>query len=209
MLALGLCVMPVGVYAFLDDAKVSKIDEELSQIPQVPLGNVTEALGTTLSVAMTKIDRRPLATLEPYVKRLQSRLRSQIKPKLCWEKFVDETGSELVNRSTTMFVDGTELGGSPSRVGHIASEYAMSVSLLRARRHVTALPFAYLTIPLHGAMTALLVFVSEIMSSFNDKLASTAADLESQSAGAAAMVPSLPVFHSNDLTQISVLTMGR
>ena len=40
--------MPVGVYAFLDDAKVSKIDEELSKFLR-SLGNVTEALGTTLS----------------------------------------------------------------------------------------------------------------------------------------------------------------
>ena len=88
LLALGLCVMPVGIYAYIDDAKVSRIDEELSKFLR-SLGNVTEALGATLSVAMTKIDRRSLATLEPYVKRLQSRLRSQIKPKLCWDKFVD------------------------------------------------------------------------------------------------------------------------
>ena len=129
-----------------------------------------DALGITLTAAMAKIDRRSLGCLEPYIKRLQSRLSTRITPNLCWDRFMDETGSELVHRSTRMFVDGTSLGGSPEKVGHIASDYAMSIALLRAKRNVTATPFAYLTIPLHGAMSALLVFVLEIMIAFNTKL---------------------------------------
>ena len=206
-LVMGFSLMPAGVYAFMDDNKVSKLDQEMSKFLR-SLGNLSESLGTTLSSAMTKIDRRSLGTLEPYIKRLQSRLRSQITPKVCWDRFTDETGSELVRRSTNMLVDGTSLGGSPEKVGHIASDYAMSIALLRAKRHVTATPFAYLTIPLHGAMSALLVFVLEIMTAFNYKLEAAGNELASQGGNAATNMPDLPVSQSKDMSQTALLTMG-
>ena len=206
-LVLGFFLMPAGIFAFKDDMKVTRIDQELSKFLR-SLGNVSESLGSTLSHAMTKIDRRSMGVLEPYVLRLQRRLKSQISPKVCWDRFMDETGSELVHRSTTMFVDGTSLGGSPEKVGSIASDYAMSIALLRARRHVTALPFAYLTIPLHGAMSALLIFVLELMTAFNQKLATASAELVEQSADAAARVPNLHIFATKDMSQTALLTMG-
>ena len=207
LLTMGFFLMPVGIYASLDDSKVDSIDQEVSKFLRA-LGSVSESLGTTLSMAMRKLDRRSLGNLEPYIKRLQARLGNQINPKLCWKKFVDETGSELVFRSTSMFVDGIDLGGSPTKVGHIASDYAMDMALLRARRKVTAIPFAYLAIPLHGAMSALLIFVLEIMIVFNGKLNETANEMGGQSAGAAALLPTLPVFQTKDLDQISALTLG-
>ena len=206
-LAIGICLLPAGIYAFRDDNKVSKIDEELSKFVRA-LGNVSLSLGTTLSASLAKMDRRSLGTLEPYIKRLQSRLRSQISPRLCWDRFVDETGSELVNRTTRMFVDGSTLGGSPEVVGQISSDYALSIALLRAKRKVTALPFAYLTVPLHGAMSALLIFVMEIMTSFNEKLVVATAELTSQSGSATIQVPNLPVFQPKDMTQTQMLTLA-
>ena len=111
-LIFGLSLLPAGLYAFIDDSKVSQLDQEIATFLR-SLGNVADALGTTLTAAMTKIDRRSLGCLEPYIKRLQSRLSSRITPNLCWDRFMDETGSELVHRSTRMFVDGTSLGGEP------------------------------------------------------------------------------------------------
>ena len=204
ILVVGISLLPAGIFAYMDDNKVSKLDAELDKFIR-SLGNVSGALGTTLTNAMYKLDRRSMGALEPYIRRLQSRLRSQLTPKFCWDRFIDETGSELVHRSTTMFVDGTSMGGSPERVGRIASDYALNMALLRAKRHVTALPFAYLTIPLHGAMTALLIFVLGIMNSFNDKLLEARLEL---SADAIVQLPTLPVFQTKDLTQTTVLTLG-
>ena len=108
-----------------------------------------------------------------------------------------------------MFVDGTSLGGSPERVGEISSNYALNMALLRAKRQVTALPFAYLVIPLHGAMTALLIFVLEIMSSFNDRLGLATSELAAQSSGKAAFsMPALPIFQHQDLELMSKLVLG-
>ena len=203
-LVIGFSLIPAGIYAYIDHENVTRIDEELDKFLR-SLGNVAESLGTTLTAAMERVDRRSLRALEPYVMRLQSRLRSRLTPKVCWDRFVDETGSELVNRSTQMFVDGTGMGGSPQRVSDVASDFALTVSLLRAKRHVTALPFAYLTIPLHGAMTALLVFVLEIMKTFNNKLLEASAELSSQ---AALNIPDLPAFHPKEMGQTEALTLG-
>ena len=204
MLIFGVCLIPAGIFAYRDDAQVNTLDKELSNFVR-SLGNVAEALGSTLTVAVNTIDRRSLGSMEPYIRRLQIRLNKRLSPQVCWRKFNDEIGSELVFRTMNMFVDGVSLGGSPGKVGAVASEYSMNVALLRAKRYVIALPFSFLTIPLHGAMTALLIFVLEIMSSFSNQIQLSSSEL---GAGSAALVPSLPVFQGWDMGQISVLTMA-
>lgn len=166
LILLGFALLPTGVFAWIDDSKVDKLDQETSMFIRA-LGNVAASLGSTVSIALSKIDRKSMGNLEPYIQRLQVRLGSNIKPELCWDAFRDEVGAELMNRTTNMFVDGINLGGSADKVGNIAAEFSMDAALMRARRTVSATPFAYLTIPLHFAMTGLMTFILEIMKSFN------------------------------------------
>ena len=204
---LGLCLLPPGIMAFLDNGKVSKRDQELAPFLR-SLGNVTASLGTTVSASLEKIDRRSLGTLEPTIKRLQIRLRNKVSPEKSWDAFRDEAGTELISRGTRIFVDGVSLGGPPDRVGAIAAEYAMDSALMRARRSVAAAPFAFLIVPLHFAMTALMVFVLEIMRACNTRIAMASDQLASQSDGnGLAMLPDLPVFQPQDVTMLSYLTL--
>ncbi|MCI0792541.1 MAG: hypothetical protein J4O03_03660, partial [Chloroflexi bacterium] len=197
---------PPGLLAWLDSARVNKVDQEVAPFIR-SLGNVTAALGTTLSGSLAKIDRRSLGTLEPYIRRLQVRLNSKISPEKSWDAFRDEVGSQLMNRTTRMFVDGVALGGPPDRVGAIASEYAMDSAMMRARRVVSAAPFAFLTIPLHFAMTGLMVFVLEIMKAFNVRIGLAVLDLESNSGGVGiGAAATLPVFQQQDLGLLSNMT---
>ena len=178
---------------------MSKRDQELAPFLR-SLGNVTASLGTTISASLEKIDRRSLGTLEPTIKRLQVRLRNHVSPEKSWDAFRDEAGTELISRATRIFVDGVSLGGPPERVGAIAAEYAMDAALMRARRSVAAAPFAFLVVPLHFAMTALMVFVLEIMRAFNTRIAMASTELESQSGGSGlSMLPDLPVFQPHDV----------
>ncbi|MCI0879021.1 MAG: hypothetical protein J4N78_09085 [Chloroflexi bacterium] len=206
LIAVGLAFAPPGLLAWLDSARVNKVDQEVAPFIR-SLGNVTAALGTTLSGSLAKIDRRSLGTLEPYIRRLQVRLNSKISPEKSWDAFRDEVGSQLMNRTTRMFVDGVALGGPPDRVGAIASEYAMDSAMMRARRVVSAAPFAFLTIPLHFAMTGLMVFVLEIMKAFNVRIGLAVLDLESNSGGAGiGAAATLPVFQQQDLGLLSNMT---
>ena len=206
-LVLGICLLPAGIYSFMDDVKVTAIDDEIDRFFR-SLGAVAESLGTTVSGGLYKLDRRSLVALEPYIRRLQARLQSNIRPDVCWDRFKEETGSELVNRSTSMFLNGTSVGGGPSKVGDIAADYAMNVALLRRQRGVASLLFAYLTIPLQGAMTALLVFVLEIMTSFNNKISLATSDIVDSGGAAAAQIPNLPVFQPKDMGTTTLITLA-
>ena len=204
---LGVSMLPAGIMAKQDNGKVNNQDQEIASFLR-SLGNVAASLGTSMSAAMDKIDRRSLGTLEPAIRRLQIRLRRQIDPDRSWDAFRDEVGSELVHRSTRMFVDGVTLGGPPDRVAAIAAEYAMDSALMRARRNVSAAPFAFLVIPLHFAMTGLMVFVHEIIKAFNVRITEASETLQAQSGGSGLdMLPSLPVFQTQDISMLSNLTM--
>ncbi len=139
LILFGISLLPCGVMAWLDNAKVNNRDQEVAPFLR-SLGNVTASLGTTVAAALDKIDRRALGTLDPTIRHLQIRLRKRISPERSWDAFRDEAGSELVSRATRMFVDGVALGGPPERVGAISAEFGMDAALMRARRAVAAPP---------------------------------------------------------------------
>jgi archaeal flagellar protein FlaJ len=95
LLIIGFFLLPTGVMAWLDDRKIDKLDPETSTFIRA-LGNVSASLGSTVAAALAKIDRRSMSNLEPYIQRLQVRLRSHIKPEICWDAFRDEVGAELM-----------------------------------------------------------------------------------------------------------------
>lgn len=206
-LAFGGALLPSGVLAFLDDMAVNKLDQEVAAFVRT-LGNIAGSLGSTLSVAVNRLDRRSMGHLEPYVHHLQKRLNSGLSPAICWDHFRDDVGSELVNRTTRMLVDGVELGGSPDRVGEIASEYGLTIALLRAKRDVASSTFAYLAVPLHAALISLLAFILEVMRAFSIRLAMALGEMRDKVSGETAMrIPSLPMFESRDLEYIGNITM--
>ena len=207
LLIFGFSLLPAGIMAMRDNAKVNNRDQEAATFLRSP-GNVTTSMGSTTSAALEKIDRRSLGALEPTIRRLQTRLKKQMNPEKSWEAFRDEAGSLLISRSTRMFVDGVQLGGPPERVGSIAAEYSMDAALMRARRSVSAAPFAFLVVPLHFAMTALMVFVLEIMKAFNSRISEASATLEAQSEGSGlALSPELPVFQAQNISMLANLTL--
>ena len=97
------------------------------------------------------------------MKRLHVRLRSGIRPDLCWDRFVAETGSELVDRSVGTFWDTMKLGGDPDAIGYLSSLFALKISLLRENRKLVSQTFMYLMVPLHAVLIAILLFVTEVM----------------------------------------------
>ena len=87
-------------------------------------GGTTWAVGTTRTEALGKVDKRSMGSLKPEVTRLRNSLIAGIDPDLCWRRLVDETGSELVNRTIEMFYKSISMGGEPGRVGSSSAYYA-------------------------------------------------------------------------------------
>ena len=165
LIGAGAVIFPVGFLATRDDKNVTRKDDDIATVVRV-LGGVASAMSTTVADALGRIDRRSMGSLTPEVDRLRMRLKAGIDPSLCWETLVDETGSELVERTVHMFWDPINAGGEPGKVGEAAAFFCSRIAFLRASRQLVAATFSWLALPLHVALVALLEFILEIMGLF-------------------------------------------
>ncbi len=165
-LILAIFLFVPGFIITRDDKRIGKLDADIPTVVRV-LGGVTSAIGTTVTQALGQIDRRSMGSLTPEIDRLHLRLLAGIEPEMCWDRFVDETGSELVDRTKNMFWDALNLGADAGRAGTASALFSSNIAFLRANRDMVATTFRYLIMPLHGAMIALLLFIPEIMKLFS------------------------------------------
>jgi len=165
LLVVAALVFPVGFIMARDDKKINKRDSEVGVFLR-SLGGVCAALGTTVGAALSRLDLGSINTLRSTVRRLRTRISTGIRPKLCWKKFIDETGSELTNRSVGMFYDTIDLGGAAGQAGYQASLFASKIALLRARRKTVSSPFRWLCLAMHTSIVVLLIFITEVIMAF-------------------------------------------
>jgi flagellar protein FlaJ len=168
-LVFGLAILPAGFYAWKDNETVARYDSEIQTFIR-SVGEIAGATGSTLTESIRRFDARSLPNLEPHINRLHTRLAASLPTANCWERFRAETGSELVNRSTIMLVDGAERGGRADKVGEIAGDFSLKISQLRATRNLAASTFSYLSFPMHATIVFILVFVFQIVAVFSNKL---------------------------------------
>ena len=172
----GLVFFP-GIVIRVDEKLITHKDDDIPTVVRV-LGRVTSATGSTVADSLGKVDRRSMGDLAPEVTRLHHRLRAGIDPNLCWSTLVDETGSELVERTVQMFWDSISVGGEPGEVGGASAFFSSKIVYLRATRQLVATTFQYLVVPLHIALVGLLTFVEAIMAAFSSGIALSAGSLE-------------------------------
>ena len=182
LVVFALFLFPAGHFGRRDSSKMKEIDQEVATFIR-SLGAIAGATKSTLGAALGHMDLRSLGSLAPHVERLHTRVVSQLPMGLSWRRFQAETGNELLRRSSEMLIDGVELGGRPEEIGEIASSYATAVSELREMRVLTSSSFSFLVIPMHAAMTGLLLFILAIITGFNDKLTEVAAELVADGQG--------------------------
>ncbi|MHC1635616.1 MAG: archaellar assembly protein FlaJ [Candidatus Methanospirareceae archaeon] len=187
-LALSAFLAPVGIVGMIDSKNIEKADEDISPFLK-SLGSTAGTTGTTLTKALEKLDKKAVGSLEEKVRRLYKRLRSEVDPKICWYNFIGETGSELINRSTRVFLDAIDLGGDPTKIGETVSKSSLGISLLRAKRKLVSKGFMNLLIPLHASMCGVLIFIYRVMFSFNNAIAEMVKKHLTEVGGAAGNLP--------------------
>ena len=170
MIAAAAFVAPIGVMAVIDDGKVTGRDYDFPSFAKT-LGSLAGTMGINPNIAMNYLDRETVGSLEPLVNTLHKSLSLELSPSLCWERFIRDSGSELMNRCTRIFNDAINLGGDPAEIGKIVSSSSLAIVLLRMKRKPVSANFAGLVILLHTAMSALLIFIIEIIVAFNAALA--------------------------------------
>ena len=207
LLILGIFLLPAAYFAVRDDGRVHAIDGEVATFVRA-LGSVAGATGSTPASALDKIDLKSMGSLEPHIVRLKIRLASHLPSELCWDRFKAEAGSELLRRALEMLMDGVELGGDADEIGEIAGSYASSIAELREKRRLTSSSFTYLVIPMHAAMTGLLLFILEIIANFNNRLSEAAVGLLDKAETAVPTMvqgTGLQIFQSQDLTMVTLM----
>ncbi|HTY81765.1 MAG TPA: type II secretion system F family protein [Dehalococcoidales bacterium] len=199
LIIIAALVLPTGYIMSTDDKKIHHRDDEVGTFLR-SLGGVCSALGTTVNSSLSRIDLDAINILRSSVKNLHTRLTAGIKPKLSWSKFIDETGSELANRSVGMFYDAIEVGGSAGQAGQHAAAFANRVAGLRAKRRTIAGPFRWLCIVMHAAVVIILVFITEIIVAFGG-MVDTAQNAMPSVSGA----PTLSSFSSFNLSGLQLM----
>ncbi len=172
----AMLIFPVGLLSTMDDKKITRKDQEIGAFLR-SLGGVASAIGTSITDAIGRLDLRSVPALSDGTMRLKVRLQTGILSPLCWQRFVLETGSVIVNRSVGMFRDAMALGAEAEDAGKRASAYAVRLGLLRARRKLVSTPFGWLAFTMHGAVILLLVFVTEVMTTFGAMIGTVEADM--------------------------------
>ena len=176
LIAVAVIVFPLGLITTRDERNIARRDDEVGVFLR-SLGGVCTALGTTVGSALDRLDLDAINVLRNAVKNLHTRLGAGIRPRLSWKKFIDETGSELSNRSVGMFYDAIEVGGSAGQAGQHAANYASRIALLRAKRRTIAGPFRWLCMTMHTAVVIILVFITEVIMSFGGMVGQAEANL--------------------------------
>ncbi|MFA5316016.1 MAG: hypothetical protein WC369_01170 [Dehalococcoidales bacterium] len=170
LLTISVLIFPIGFFSMRDEKKVTKRDAEVGAFLR-SLGGIAGAIGTTVKEALSRIDMESLNVLRRQAIRLYARLNAGINPTICWRRFVNETGSELANRSVGMFYDAIDIGGEAEQAGYYASIYTSRITMLRARRRTISSPFSWLCIAMHASVAVLMVFVTEIITTFGGMVA--------------------------------------
>jgi flagellar protein FlaJ len=176
LIAVAAIIFPLGFITSKDERNIYRRDDEVGVFLR-SLGGVCTALGTTVSSALDRLDLDAINVLRESVKNLHTRLRAGIRTRLCWKKFIDETGSELANRSVGMFYDAIEVGGSAGQAGQHAADYASRIALLRAKRRTISGPFRWLCLTMHTAVVIILVFITEVILAFGNMVGKAETEL--------------------------------
>jgi archaellum biogenesis protein FlaJ (TadC family) len=175
---------------------VTKRDADISSFLR-SVGGTMQAIGATAAEAISRIDFRSMGVLKEDVSLLHTRLVAGISPSSCWTGFVEETGSELINRSVTTFWDGITLGGEPQQVGNEASAFALKISILRSERTQIASGFTWLTIAMHTVLVILVLFVYSVFMEFSALLQEVMPSGEAIESSALSGMPAFGLFGQN------------
>ena len=184
MIILGISLLPAGVVINRDSKRLLRLDADVATATRM-LGGVTDAIGTTVSDALSKVDRRSLGSLEPYFRRLEVRVRSGITPDRCWDHLIKESGSEMMERTINIFWDALTIGGNPLVTGKTAAFFSAEISILTEKRSLVSQTFGYLTVPLHASMVGLLIFIVNVMQLFAESMLSDTDAVDPTASGAA------------------------
>jgi len=166
----GILMAPLGIVGFIDDHNITLRDNDFSVFIR-SFGAIMGGQGATAVQALGSLDRKSLTALGPLIDSVYSKLNLGLDEKQCWDKFVGESGSDLIYKYLNIFRDTVALGGPPEPIGTVVGSSMLEQTLLREKKDNLSKSFIVLLIPMHIAMTGLLVALYQILVVLTDSVA--------------------------------------
>jgi flagellar protein FlaJ len=185
----GILMAPLGIIGFIDDSNITLRDNDFSTFIR-SLGAIMGGQGTTAVHALATIDKKSLTALEPLVNSVYSQMNLGLDNKQIWDKFIGESGSNLIYKYLNIYLDTVIMGGPPEPIGTVVGSSVLEQTLLREKKDMHARSFIVLLAPMHMAMVGIFVVLFRIMltltgsvSAMMEKFAATTAASGGASAG--------------------------
>ena len=182
-LLIGILTAPLGIIGFIDDSNITMRDNDFSVFIR-SLGSVMGGQGTTAVHALGTIDRKSLTALEPLVNSVYSKMNLGLDDKQIWDKFIGESGSNLIYKYLNIYLDTVTLGGPPEPIGTVIGSSMLEQTLLRDKKDMHARSLIVLLVPMHLAMAGILVVLYRIMVVLTGSVATMMQHFQQQSAAA-------------------------
>jgi len=183
----GILMAPLGIIGFIDDSNITLRDNDFSTFIR-SLGAIMGGQGTTAVHALATIDKKSLTSLEPLVNAVYSQMNLGLDNKQIWDKFIGESGSNLIYKYLNIYLDTVIMGGPPEPIGTVVGSSVLEQTLLREKKDMHARSFIVLLVPMHMAMVGIFVVLFRIMLTLTGSVSAMMEKFEQTSAAAGAGV---------------------
>ena len=177
----GILMVPMGIIGFIDDHNITLRDNDFSVFIR-SFGAIMGGQGTTAVYALGTIDRKSLTALEPLVNGVYSKLNLGLDEKQVWDKFIGESGSNLIYKYLNIYRDTVALGGPPDPIGTVVGSSMLEQTLLREKKDMIAKGFIVLLVPMHIAMIGIFVVLYEILLVLTESVSTMMSQMQNLSA---------------------------
>lgn len=158
----AVLMAPLGVMAYIDDHNITLRDNDFSVFIR-SFGAIMGGQGTTALRALGTIDKKSLAALEPLINAVYSKLNLGLDENQVWEKFIGDSGSNLIYKYLNIYRDTVSLGGPAEPIGTVVGSSMLEQTLLRDKKDMLSKSFIVLLVPMHMAMIGLFIALYEIL----------------------------------------------
>ncbi len=162
-LFIGLMIAPLGVLGFIDDSNITLRDADFSVFIR-SLGAVIQGQGATMVLALGQVDKKSLVALDPLIRSVYSKMNIGLDEDAIWERFIGESGSNLIYKFLNIFRDTVSMGGPAGDIGKVVGHSMLEMVLLREKKDMFSRSFIVLLVPMHAAMISIFVALYNIMS---------------------------------------------
>jgi len=162
-----------GLIARHEENKIKRYDNNFGAFIR-SLGGAAGSRSGLILESLKELIGHDFGPLSENINNLYKRLKVRLNTMRSWEHFAAGTGSNLIERFGTMFVEGTNVGGKPAMIGDIISRNFMDILSMRKLRYSSAASLVGVIYGLTAGIAATMFLAVSIISMLS-KLFSTVA----------------------------------